>query len=404
MTVTIASMRTELLQRLGDSAAQIWSGDEIDQNIKEGYNALTQATGCLWATDVFPDYAFAFNYTSAFELDLFVGGDVLSGLAQFTSEFERDYIDNARGPANHNFHWEFNDGHVTTTEVSGLADLPEDLFEIERATWNTKRIDACRSRELEADDSRYELNKGQVDAYIQDKDGLRRLRKWRVPSAAYAPYPTDESNEGDFDYTSSFEADLFTSVSGIAQFTSAVDADFTSDTDGPADHNYPWEVTEGFAEPAPGNEWGILVQITDITTDAPVGEPWGDFVQIPGEHAMGDPWGIIVGVYKEPNNVRIEYRRRGYELDDNRDFEIPDRYTVYVRHFAQARALEREGPGQDLELAAHYQGRYDAGLLRMLKRRQALQYQRKYVMGGGTNLRGRKPLVRLPWQYGQIVR
>lgn len=324
--------------------ATIWTAAELSEYIQEGYNALTLATGCLWATDVAPDYAYAFTHTSAFESDYFDAGWRMAGCAQFTHEFERDYINNANGPANHTQHWEYNGGYVETFIGTALVDLPEDLYEIERATWNTKKVEAIRSRHLEGDDSRYELNKGQVEAYTQDKDGLRRLRKWRVPSSPYVPYSLDDEDE----------------------------------------------------------IWGVLVQITEIDSDTPIGQ-WGDFVQVAGEHAFGDPFGIIVGIYKEPNNMRMEYRRRGAELSEEQDFEIPERYQKYVRHYAEARALEREGPGQDLELASHYQARYEAGVQRMLKRKQAMQFQRKSVLGGGAP-RVTNPRVRLPWQYGEVVR
>ncbi len=85
-------------------------------------------------------------------------------------------------------------------------------------------------------------------------------------------------------------------------------------------------------------------------------------------------------------------------------FEIPERYQTYVRHYAQARALEREGEGQDLALAAHYQSRYEAGIKRMLRRQQAMAYQQKVVLGGRPSILVKKPMARLPWQYGKKVR
>ncbi len=344
--MSLETLLADLQERLGDTSAVIWTGSELTGYVQEGYDALTKATGCLWATQVAPDYAFAFSHTAEFEADYFEVGWHMAGCAQFTAEFERDYISNGHGPANHNHHWEYNGGYVTTTEVSALADLPTDLHEIERSTWNTIRIDAVRSRGLESDDSRYELNKGQVQAYAQDKDGLRKLRKWRVPSAAYQGY----------DYAAG-----------------------TEDT-------------------------GILRSVADVTPSGVINS-WGELRSVDGETVIGGPWGVVRNIYKEQNNVRMEYRRRGLPLSANQDFEIPARYQTYVRHYAQARALEREGDGQDLELSAHYQARYEAGIKRMLKRKQAIQYQRKSVMGGASNNRNRKPpLARLPYNYGQVVR
>jgi hypothetical protein len=83
---------------------------------------------------------------------------------------------------------------------------------------------------------------------------------------------------------------------------------------------------------------------------------------------------------------------------DDQQFEVADRYTVYIRAFCMARALEREGPGQDLELSAFWQSRYEAGIARMLKRRAAMEYQAKLIFGGRANHPSRR-LARLPWPY-----
>lgn len=349
MTVTLATLTTEIQQRLGDSAAAIWTSAEVEQYIQQGYDQLTRRTGCLLGIALAPDYAFAFSFTQDWELDYIVADAYANGPAQFNYEFERDYIDNADGPANHTQHWEFNDsaGWVSTTEVSALSDLPADLYEIERSVWNTKRIQPLRSRDVETSDSRYELNKGQVEGYMQDKDGLARLRKYRVPSVAYTPYSFDSSSD------------------------------------------------DGF---------GIIRDLTGISDTDVISDGFGDLVQVNGVNVFED-YGILGPVFSEPNNVRIEYRRRGLQLSSDQDFEIPDRYTVYVRHFAQARSLERNGKGQDLKLAAHYQSRFETGIARMLKRKQAMNFQRAFVLGGSSSIRGQQPpRVRLPWQYGQVVR
>jgi hypothetical protein len=326
----------------------IWSEDELNQYTQEGYDALVMATGCLWATQVFPDYPSAFNYTQPFEFDFFVGGDRVSGRAEFTSSFERDYVNNAGEPANHSFHWEYDGGYVSITEISALVELPIDCYELERATWNTQRLDAFRSRDVEMDDMRYELNtSGAVEAYIQDKDGLRILRKWHKPAAAYVGYTFSTSTLN----------------------------------------------------------WGILRSVGDVTNNGAVINSWGELRSVDGETVMGGPWGIIRNIYKETSNLRMEYRRRGLPLSDTQDFEIPMRQQVYVRHYVQARSYEREGDGQDLELAAHYQSRYEAGIQRMMKRKPAMHYQQKSVFGGSaTTTRRRLPLVRLPWNFGERVR
>lgn len=327
----------------------VWTHDEIIDYVKEGYNEMTLLTGCLWETACLPDYAMAFNYTSEFELQFMLDQEewLIAGMANFTSEMERDFIDNGVGPANHTAFWEFDDGHVTETLVAGLVELPENLHKIERATWNTKKIEPLRSRELEEWDSRYELNKGEVRGYVMDKDGLDVLRKWRVPSAAYVPYT------------------------------------FTDDSD----------------------PYGILRRAGDISDEVVIGGEWGVLRRIPGQLGTGSEWGTVRAVYKEQNNVRIEYQRRGSDLDANTPFEIPDRSVKYLMHFAMWKALIRDGPGQSPDLAIHYKERYEVGIARMIRRKSALQFQKKVALGGSRNIRNtRLPLARLPWQYSAPIR
>jgi len=378
--------------RLGDPSGLIWRRDEIREYAIDGYNALCMETGCLWDTDVLPDWAYAFNCTSSYELRTFVGGEVIEGMAQYTAEFERDYVNNLNGPANHNYHWEANEGWVDQLLPAAVVDLTEELYEIERATWNSSLIAPLRSRELEQSESRYELNRGQVEAYTQDKDGLRRLRKWRVPAAAYVPYPMDRTittvSGGTGGGSSGFFAD---SYFGKAYFGNSYWSSFGGTG----------LVTTTTIQ---GSElFGILVDISDITDQVAEGT-WGDFVQVPGQPMMSDTWGIIVAIYKETNNVRLEFRRRPFAMRDDDRFEIPNYHVVYLRHYVLARALEREGDGQDLTLAAHYQARYEACVARMMRRKGAMHFQQQYVMGGSAGKARKKPLARLPWQYGRPVR
>ncbi len=200
MTVFASELLAEVQQRLGDSSAQIWPEDELSRYIQDGYDLLTKQTGCLFGVALAPDYATAFNFTADWEYEFAIetSGWYADGPANFTASWERDYLDNAKGPANHNEHWEHNLGFDADLpiEIAATIDLPEEVQEIERVTWNTRRCDPLMSRDLETNDQRYELNKGIVEGYVRDKDGLNTLRKWRVPSSPYVIYEFDtESGE-----------------------------------------------------------------------------------------------------------------------------------------------------------------------------------------------------------------
>ncbi len=152
--------------------------------------------------------------------------------------------------------------------------------------------------------------------------------------------------------------------------------------------------------------FGIIRYLGDISNAEVLvtADGYGDLVQVDGIHTFDD-FGIIGPCYRETLSLRIEYRRRGKELSEEQPFEIPDRYTTYLRHYVLARALEREGPGQDLVLSAHFQSRWEAGIARMMKRKNAMSFQKAQVMGGSNSVRGQKPpRPRLPWQFGTVVK
>lgn len=105
------------------------------------------------------------------------------------------------------------------------------------------------------------------------------------------------------------------------------------------------------------------------------------------------------------SNTIIEYFRRGAVLSgDSTALEIPDRYTDYVVWYALSRALEREGKGQDSDMALHYQTRYLEGLKRIRSRKSAIHRSRTGVMGGGSDTPRKMGTPQFPYNYGERVR
>lgn len=105
------------------------------------------------------------------------------------------------------------------------------------------------------------------------------------------------------------------------------------------------------------------------------------------------------------SNTIIEYFRRGTALSaDITTLEIPDRYADYVEWYALARAHEREGRGQDTEIASHYQGRYLEGLKRIKKRKSQVHSSRIGQMGGMDGTQQGPGNPQWPTNYGVPVR
>lgn len=355
MTTRRSDLVTSVLTRLGDLAQQIWTTDEVLQHLVNGY----QLIACVG--EVFYDWTYLENlprgasYSQPWEQAMLGGAAVFDyGYANYSAAFELGcsaLLDERQqyGPANYTSPFEATDGLLArckaSTAIPATADVPLTLVGLTRVTWDKRQIDAMEARRLSRVDSRYEITAGEVYGYIWQKDGIRTLRKVRVPAA---------------------QADTCV-VNGA---------------------------------------WGLLRTPTDLSTDTVTGS-WGVCRRIPGQHPMGpDQFGAPRRPFLEGKNVRVEHTRHGRSLEATDGVcELPDRYAVYLRDYAMAMCLGRKGPGQDLKLAAHFQLRWTRGLARIQRRLQLVDAEHISVMGGdGTPLQTRPPRPKLPWAFGNVVR
>lgn len=348
MAKTLTGVITEVLYRLGDSTSAIWSRTEIARYLNEGYERLAMGTGLLWDTTYLEDQSYAGNYTTIWETTYFPVEWLILNRFHYTADWEAEYAFPGQvhlGPANHTTLWEFDNGYHPKSHFLAIHQIPAEVIEIERAVWNKRRIEPLRSRELEFADGQYQTQQGELLGYLRDKDGIRSFRKWRIPSSA---------------------ADEYT-VTG---------------------------------------SWGLLRAPTDISAETVIGS-WGVARRIPGEHpANGDGIrGIPRRVYQAVKNTKIEYTKKGKPLvEDADEFEVPDLYVKYIRHFAMYRAFERDGNGQDLSMAGFWKTLWESGMLRAMRRKQAIMKSRTHILGGQLVESRRPPLARLPWAYGRVVR
>lgn len=138
MTVSLATARTNVLTVLGDSTNTIWSNTEVDAYLQEGYNRFLRATLSLWqkATP--------------------------SGLQDVAN---------------------------TATYT-----LPTDLIEVDRISYDGRRLIPMRSEQLTRVDYAAYTESGYVVGYVLDGDGYSTLRKYRIPAA------TDSSSKTSIEY------------------------------------------------------------------------------------------------------------------------------------------------------------------------------------------------------------
>lgn len=351
MAVTRLSLAQAILKRLGDATEQVWTRSEIDGYLQTAQRELGLQTRAIWDVAYAENLPRGFSYTAAWEA---THADFDYGRADHTmADDEDDGLVTLGLPktlsGNHTSPFEATDGHLSdagaSTAVPGTSTLPESLTEIDRGTWDRRTLTALTLRDLQRRDTRYRITAGEVYGFLWQQDGVRTLRKVRVPSAHATTYTITGS-------------------------------------------------------------WGILRNPDDIVADAESGT-WGIPRRIHGMHPMGpESFGFPRRPYQDALNVRIEHWRTPRALDANTDlFELPDRYTVALRDYALWQALSRQGAGQDRSMAALFEQRWGRALARLRRRINGLTRDRVARLGGGgESLTGPPPLAKLPWNYPQRTR
>lgn len=350
MATTLASLRSATARRLGDLTHAIWSVEELDRHLTQAYDVIAQQQRVFWDWVYSENLPSGFSYTQAWEKDFLDRAGLFDyGCANYTAPFEKDHLpeDELIGPANHTCPDEIS--HLSavgaSTAVSATDDVPETLTELARATWDNRGIEALSTREMRALDSRYRDTEGDVYGLLWEFDGLRTIRKVRVPAAM---------------------ADTFDCTGA----------------------------------------WGLLRDCEDLTSAAVTGT-FGIPRIVPSQHPLGwARFGTPRRVYSDGKNVRLEHWRQGRPMVADADLcELPDRYALYLRDYAQAECYRRRGPGQDLALAQHFDQRWQRDLTRIAARQRVVVSQRLHVMGGSGRTGSRRPPAPvLPWNYGQEVR
>jgi hypothetical protein len=370
---TRSALRDRVQRRLNDTDGLFWTAEEIEGYLTQGYREIARQTRIFWDQLYLEDLPASFSMTQEWERAF---ADFDCGVANYTMADERRLLtEHLRlGPANHTSPFEATDGHLSDagadTSIPATATVPEPVSAIDRALWDKTAIIAISPRDAAMLDPHYRTNEGPVVAYLWEQDGVRTVRKVRVPAT---------------------QADTYAIVGSWGFLRDPTDI-FPVD----ADASDPWAVGAwAVGALAPGS-W---LHATHL---------WGFPRRIPGFHPMGyDTFGPPRRPYRDGSNVRIEHWRDGRPVDSDLDtYELPQRMTVAVECYALAECYRRQGPAQDVRLAQHYEQRYVRAVARVAGRVRTVSRQRVGVMGSGQTPRamGRPPRPRLPSNYGVPVR
>lgn len=347
---SLVDIRTDVQRAVNDDSATYWTPAEIDAYLVQAYKELARTSRGLWDLRYAESLPPGFSYTQPWELPYAQALGFDYGCANYTYDDERRLLEetNRIGPGSHtspgDLPWLTAAG--ATQPIPATATIPDTVTDLDRPTWDDLTIPVMAPTEAMARDPRYEVTQGETYALVTTGQGIRTIRKVRVPAASADTYSV---------YTS----------------------------------------------------WGICRSIADVSADTSVTGTWGVPRRIPGQHPMGSEHsGLPRRFYRDGKNVRLEHWREGRALDTGAAvWELPDRAAVYARDYALSRCYGRSGPAQDLTLAKHYAQRYARGAARLQRRVSAVHRQRVGMLGSVTTTRrAGPPRPRLPWNYGSTVR
>lgn len=400
-TATLRSLREECQRWLGDTTetpdeARIWSDGEIDGYVVKRYKEISLLTRMFFDVRFLDDLPHTGNYTAPWERRLFSAGMIVHNLMSCHFEDERAFKSMEGQSSNHTMLDERDFYLPSGDELpAAVVELPKDLHALERVTWDGRKIAALRQRSLKRADNHYRIVRGDVFGYLVDRDGVRNLRKWKVPTRSAEHY-----------LVSGFFGVLRGSASVVdpedpQNLTMHIDefgvvfAGASEPDQPPGVFNDFFAGTVLYSEFGDFGGLGALPEFEACT----VVYRFGILRRLPGYFPSNGPWGLVRRLSQDGHNTRVEFYRRGQEVEEATDrFEIQDHYLIYVRHGVLADAFGRRGPGQDLKMAAHFARLYAAGVAR-LKDRIEVAYRMRVVRSGGSgmaNRPGRRPHAILP--------
>lgn len=338
---TLYNLAYQTLERLSDLDERIWSFDEIAIYLQDGYDQFTTDTNCLFDITVIPNQPPVGNWQSDLEryIALQSPGNLISDNPMFRGSDREQPAQAISAAALGGFAGQRSVG-LTNPAERDLAQpgtpsavpggvLPSTTLTVSRVTFNRRSLLGVGSAQMRRIDPHFETRQGDPQFFIFDNDGIFFLRV--VPVAlGNAAYDTISGVWGTRTYTDDSAVSVVTTESN------------GRDTGG----------------------YGILRWQT------------GDF---PSGSGLGTP----TQRHPDINNIRVEITRTGRDLTSYPS-ELPDAYDKYLVYWAMSQALRREGNGQMIELADHYQQRYQLGVRRFASRdlRHA-RGERKACLGGG---------------------
>ena len=344
--ITFQQSVNRVQRKLDDEDALVWTREQVEDFIIDGYDHITRETECLFDMVMFDDQPLTGNYTRPFERDFIENQPILAQF-NYTKDSDQEFVDpQSTGPVNHTAPFEpayFAAGDAPSTRRVGI--LPNNFVSVDRVTHDWLRIIPETARYLRRSRNIYDKEQGGVFSYSQDQDGYFVLRTVGIPVRRISPY----------------------TITGVF----------------------------GFMRAATEDEYWTNADETVIGTQG----GYGIIRQIP-QHFPTGQYGMVRRIVDDGRATRVEIFRRGKDLRELGHFEVPDRVVKYIEWWAMYRAFSTPGEGENKELAEHFKARFEMGKERLKKRTNDVMRERVYAMGQKRLGKLDSYLERFPTDYG----
>lgn len=350
MSFDLESAVMKVQKRLDDEDGVVWTDAELKMYIQDGYDLFCRRTRCLfdiWVVENTPQVGNWSTDLERFLLEQSSGKGLTDERLHFTADIERNKrVGGLVGgstegptPATSPHEGAFFDHFEQPAKVA-TSRLPNSIVDIIRVTWDELEVYPENSPDMRMLDLQYERREGGDPRHFTfDKDGFKTLRLI-PPARADADYDTVDGS------------------------------------------------------------WGTMTQTSDTTVTV-VGA-YGILREIDGAFPSWGPHGTPTRQHPAAKNISVEVARLGRPLSQY-CFEIPAIYIKFVLFWAMRRALQKNGPGQDLKLSKHYEDRFEMGIARMKTRLRKVN--KEIVLSMGSMRAQPEPFGNmgdptLPYPYG----
>lgn len=359
--ITTDTAITELQRMLDDEEGEMYTRDQILGFLQDGYDRLCREGQVLFDIALYDVTPRAANYTRDFERD-YIDGPIYG---KFTCTRESD-VEFCEGDAIVSNHTKPSDAAYMTESgktptVTGLRVLPENYVSVDRVVHDKLRLEPEHDRYNRLTRTEYQTLQGGVFKYQMDQDGWRNLRLVNVPPAINQPDRFPDEEYYSFNPLSSSSTHY-----GFVKYT--------------------------------GDDYTYV----DTSEEDIVGgvQGWPGLLKSVADHIVqGGPYGFIKDFIQEEDSTRVEYFRLGRDLSEA-GFEIPDRYVRYVQWWALYRCYSTPGECENRKMAEHFKLRFQAGIDKLKGRLRNEMRDRTIAMGGKRLSIRDNYLEHFPADYG----